>query len=396
MNKSVFQNNQRVQQALMHSQINRNIMKNNLSADPNIKPEEIVVESDNMQQTIHINPNQDYQRVIPQVIMPSVFKGNRQQLKHLAGFMQKKSPHFIQGFQKKYCILENRKLSYYNPEKKTLLEGSLNFDLQDYQYSEQRNSQNKIIEFKLIPKGCEKEFIFKNENLQELQNWAQAVQEHLNQSDGKTKQMTFLSKTPKFWKHYQFSNLQVQEECDNGDIVLFKSKDRFAATTRVLLGSEFDHVGILYKENSQLYVYEAVQTGVGTFRWDYLKQQEWYKFYEKVCIRKLNYAQKNEYGVQKRFLEFINDNLGNDYSLNIGKFFRFTSTIKKPNDNEQGEKKRSYFCSELVAKAYKEMGLLDQLKSSTRYYPNDFTQEKQLQLLQGATLSPEFLVIFEG
>ncbi|CAD8084441.1 unnamed protein product [Paramecium primaurelia] len=396
MNKSVFQNNQRVHQALMHSQINRNIMRNNLNADPNIKPEEIVVESDNMQQTIYINPNQDYQRVIPQVIMPSVFKGNRQQLKQLTGIMLKKSPHFIQGFQKKYCILDNRKLSYYNHEKKNLLEGSLNFDLQEYQYFEQRNSENKIIEFRLIPKGCEKQFIFKNEKIQETQIWAETIQEHLNLSDGRTKQMTFLSKTPKFWKHYQFSNLQVQEECDNGDIVLFKSKDRFASAQRILLNSEFDHVGILYKENQQLYVYEAVQTGVGTFRWDYLKQQEWYKFYEKVCIRKLNYSQKNDYGVQKRFLDFINENLGNDYSLNIGKFFRFTSTIQKSSDKQKGEKKRSYFCSELVAKAYKEMGLLDQVKSSTQYYPNDFTQEKQLQLLQGATLSPEYLVIFEG
>lgn len=29
------------------------------------------------------------------------------------------------------------------------------------------------------------------------------------------------------------------------------------------------------------------------------------------------------------------------------------------------EKKRSYFCSELVAKSYKEFGLLDPIKSST-------------------------------
>jgi len=55
--------------------------------------------------------------------------------------------------------------------------------------------------------------------------------------------------------------------------------------------------------------------------------------------------------------------MGNDYSLNIGKFFKFTSTIqtKKPvnNPNNNEEKKRSFFCSELVAKAYKVLDILD-------------------------------------
>ncbi|CAD8098654.1 unnamed protein product [Paramecium sonneborni] len=396
MNKSIFQGNQRAQQAMMHSQINRNIMKNNLNADPNIKPEEIVVESDNMQQTIYINPNQNYQQVIPQVIKPSIFQGNRQQLRQLEGILLKKSPHCLMGFSKKFCILNNRKLSYYNWEKKHILEGSLNFDLQEYLYSVTTNADNQIIEFKLIPKGCEKQFIFKSEEVQKTQEWAQVIQQHLDQSDGKKKQIVFLSKTPKFWKHYQFSHLQVQEECDNGDIVLFKSKDKFAAASRIVLRSEFDHVAILCKQDGQLYVYEAVSTGVGLFRWDYLKQQDWYKFYEKICIRKLNFDKKNDIKVQDNFMEFIEENMGNDYSLNIGKFFKFTSTIKKPTNGEKVEKKRSFFCSELVAKAYKEMGLLDQVKSSTQYYPNDFTTDKQLKLLQGASLSPEYLVFFEG
>lgn len=41
------------------------------------------------------------------------------------------------------------------------------------------------------------------------------------------------------------------------------------------------------------------------------------------------------------------------------------------------------------------MGLLDPIKSSTQYHPKDFCSENKLDLLNGATLSPEYLVVFE-
>jgi palmitoyltransferase len=40
--------------------------------------------------------------------------------------------------------------------------------------------------------------------------------------------------------------------------------------------------------------------------------------------------------------------------------------------NKEKEQERGYFCSELVAKAYKNVGLLDEKKSSCRYWPVDF------------------------
>lgn len=61
---------------------------------------------------------------------------------------------------------------------------------------------------------------------------------------------------------------------------------------------------------------------------------------------------------------------------------------------EKEYKDRSYFCSELIAKCYKALGLLVTDKSSTQYWPVDFTQAKELSLSNGS-LGPEELICFD-
>lgn len=54
---------------------------------------------------------------------------------------------------------------------------------------------------------------------------------------------------------------------------------------------------------------------------------------------------------------------------------------------------RGYFCSELIGKALKSIGLLDEKKSSGRYWPVDFAEVSGLQLKRGAALGPEQTVM---
>jgi hypothetical protein len=54
---------------------------------------------------------------------------------------------------------------------------------------------------------------------------------------------------------------------------------------------------------------------------------------------------------------------------------------------------RGYFCSELIAKALKSIGLLDEKKSSGRYWPVDFSEKSGVQLKKGAKLGSEQTVI---
>ena len=58
---------------------------------------------------------------------------------------------------------------------------------------------------------------------------------------------------------------------------------------------------------------------------------------------------------------------------------------------------RDFFCSELIAKAYKEVGLLSSEDASHTFMPADFSNEsKRLKQLEtGARLGEEMMIRFE-
>lgn len=78
---------------------------------------------------------------------------------------------------------------------------------------------------------------------------------------------------------------------------------------------------------------------------------------------------------------FVRENLEKEFSLSIPKLLRFKSAMEH-------EQKTSYFCSELVAKLYKFLGILPVDVSSTQYWPKHFSDAYGLSL-QGASLHPE-------
>jgi hypothetical protein len=63
--------------------------------------------------------------------------------------------------------------------------------------------------------------------------------------------------------------------------------------------------------------------------------------------------------------KFVEDNIGKKYKFSLKKY------IMSRNSTVESDKK-SYFCSSLVAKLYKKLGLLDPNVSSDRYMPYDF------------------------
>lgn len=89
--------------------------------------------------------------------------------------------------------------------------------------------------------------------------------------------------------------------------------------------------------------------------------------------------------------EFVVENLDKEFNLDVGKMFKFTSSL---NPTAEERKNRTYFCSELVAALYKQMGLLEREKSCTQYYPVHFSGTSNLPLLKG-TLGPEQIICFD-
>ncbi len=73
---------------------------------------------------------------------------------------------------------------------------------------------------------------------------------------------------------------------------------------------------------------------------------------------------------------FVGDNIGKEYKFSV------KSYILSRNSSVDSEK-TSYFCSSLVAKLYKKLGLLDPKVSSSRYMPYDFSDKEKLSILNG-------------
>ena len=62
------------------------------------------------------------------------------------------------------------------------------------------------------------------------------------------------------------------------------------------------------------------------------------------------------------------------------------------------EKDRTFFCSELVAKAFKILGIIeDNKKSSAKYFPGNFTtkSESTLNVTKGTSIETELIVIVD-
>ncbi len=57
---------------------------------------------------------------------------------------------------------------------------------------------------------------------------------------------------------------------------------------------------------------------------------------------------------------------------------------------------KSYFCSELVASAYKCLGILPKGMAASQYWPGNFSNRGGLQLLEGAILEDEQQIEFEN
>ncbi|KAM3135610.1 hypothetical protein pb186bvf_012281 [Paramecium bursaria] len=297
----------------------------------------------------------------------------------IEGFLYKKSPHFLQGFQLRFCILQDCKLSYFRLNDQQIIEqnpyGVLNFDVQTYDLEEKKNNYGEVSEFTLSPVGCSKLFIFKADSDYYTNQWALKVHQQLILSKGKKKLLTHLTKGYRFWRNDTFSFQQVFDQADDGDILLFRGKDIVCKGIQLFTKGQFDHVAILFRNGGVPKVLEAVQDGVGFFEWQAMKSKNWYKLYEKVIIRKLKIQRTPS--MRQKLLSFIQISLGAEYSFNLNKMFMEVSAIRPNNPQNEGEK-RTYFCSELVAKALKEMEVIKTEKSSTQFYPSSFEQGNRI------------------
>eukprot|EP00920_Eleutheroschizon_duboscqi_P019436 GHVT01046012.1.p1 GENE.GHVT01046012.1~~GHVT01046012.1.p1 ORF type:complete len:210 (+),score=49.29 GHVT01046012.1:288-917(+) len=129
----------------------------------------------------------------------------------------------------------------------------------------------------------------------------------------------------------------------------------------------------------------AVQ-GVTLTPWREFMCKGWQRFYSRVAIRRLNWRKSRDQLAD--LAAFLSRAVGAPYSLNLRALASSTG---------QDDPKDKYFCSELVASAWKAIGVLSPLELTHRIWPGDFGDEGQLQfrLLGGASLDREILIDFD-
>ena len=73
--------------------------------------------------------------------------------------------------------------------------------------------------------------------------------------------LTKVAKMQNFWRHDRISEQQFNDEAETGDILLFRGKSAGAKFMRVLTRSQYDHVGVIFRDvKDNLFLLEA--TGV--------------------------------------------------------------------------------------------------------------------------------------
>lgn len=191
----------------------------------------------------------------------------------------------------------------------------------------------------------------------------------------------------------------IRKKLNTGDIILFSGKGAISHGIKLFTLSKWSHVGMVLKlpDTDTVFLWESTIISNLADAIDGTKKKgvqlvllsdriKTYKGEASVRHLKGVTIDKNKY---QTLMEFRKDVRNRPYEKNE------IELIKSAYDGPWGHNEEdlsSLFCSELVAEAYQRIGLLPKDIPSNEYTPKDFTSEKNLKLLGGASLGNEIPV----
>ena len=210
---------------------------------------------------------------------------------------------------------------------------------------------------------------------------------HINSSNGR-KIVLPISGKSNFWKFNRISESDFKNMACTGDLLLFRGKDLVSKIQRIITKSEYDHVAFILKYSSgKIGLFEATGVeGVSIVFWDDFRFYQWEKLYTRLVYRRLEFDRSED--ALERLEKFIRTVNGKKYRISASKLMS-NKIDKEPED------KRGFFCSELVAMAFKAIGLLPETPPASKYWPGDFAEPKPIKLLKGAVLNSGCLIGFD-
>lgn len=167
--------------------------------------------------------------------------------------------------------------------------------------------------------------------------------------------------------------------------------------TRKLTHSAYDHVAMVltFTDDDDIYLLEATSEGVHVVSWTDMKIFK-DRIYSKIVWRKL-YSDRNDefWEILETFVNAVEDR---KYNISIGKLLKRKSLMPRKSqvnaDNEIVEENRTFFCSELIAKAFKTLGFFISARSCTTIYPKHFSSKRDLGLTN-SVLGEELDITFD-
>jgi PH domain/Permuted papain-like amidase enzyme, YaeF/YiiX, C92 family len=299
----------------------------------------------------------------------------------ISGWLRRKQIGGIKRWEWRYFQLSDNKLKYYVSEKSINPDGIFNFNQLTTTIASVK-SKSFLIEFY----GYPNQFFYKARSHQERQNWLAALNYNIMNSLNSDKILSVVSKKPRFWKYERISDYFFQTNASTGDLLLFQAKTVGAKIQRGIAGSSFDHVAMLLCYSSgKIAVLEATaSSGVSLVDWSEFRTNKWINLYSKIIYRKLE-VERN-LSLLTELENFVNNVKGKKFGLSAKKMI-----IKK---KTKAGSEQDFFCSELVASAYKAIGILPPDLNPTSVWPSNFEKEDGLNFVN-ASLGPMMVIDFD-
>eukprot|EP00466_Bigelowiella_natans_P010270 jgi/Bigna1/86610/estExt_fgenesh1_pg.C_120071 len=242
-------------------------------------------------------------------------------------------------------------------------------------------------------------FDFECEDDEDAEEWATAIQTNMKHVARE------LSSVPKgkFWKVDQLPQVRFDKmtqidykkalkEMKTGDLLLFQTKGVAPAIVRYAADVLLSYVIcvkqiIVWDRFKRIILTHSMVRNIEYIRSRWLVREEGrFQQYTGLVVRRLEPAL--DANALKQFRRFCRGVEGKKYGLTAGKLMRRMSTMSFD------DKDRTYFCSELVAKALKHLNLLRKDCASTEYTPAHFSPCEKLVLTNGFSYGPEMLIKF--
>lgn len=183
----------------------------------------------------------------------------------------------------------------------------------------------------------------------------------------------FIDYGEKYWKRVSISPTEFESYAETLDLVLFRNKHIGASLQRLFTTSEYDHIGILLKNDLGQVMFMDITSnlGVTVTLWRRFIEQQGHKQCDRIAYRKLllDRGQLPSDGLEQCLKELM----GSKYEISLSKLL---GSRPKARDLPT---ERTYFCSELVAEVYIRFGLLPPEQIASSYWPKHFADRLPLQ-----------------